>query len=303
MIRQIALALTIVALGFASNVNGQAKKNPPPPEKKKDVNPAEMAAEAMKKSDVSDARIIETENLVLATAMPEAKAKALAETLQKTFTLAAKTLKFEEAEIKANRMVIFTFADVDNFRQFQRSFLKVRPEDTEYSYHDIKRDNPIIAVAARRGDSNPNFGLIAANEISRALLAKKGGNARLTDWMKDGFARAVQWRLAPGTGAADRSAVQRLAPKVGKSSKASAVADKAWSGTGKDRDLVAASLMDYFTFGSGAEKFSSIMNGLIPTDGGRDPSFAEALKGADWMLEDLDRAWRDWVAKGSPVAK
>jgi hypothetical protein len=25
--------------------------------------------------------------------------------------------------------------------------------------------------------------------------------------------------------------------------------------------------------------------------------------GADWMLEDLDRAWRDWVAKGSPANK
>lgn len=296
MSRHIAHAVVILGFCLAPLAMSQEKKIPP-------EKLGEMAAEAMKKSDVADARVIETENLVVATTLPESKAKALAEALQKTFALAAKTLKFTEAEIKANRMVIYTFADVDNFRQFQRSVLKVRPEDSEFTAYDVKRDNPFIAVSARRGDRNPHFDLLAGNEISRALLAQKGGNARLPEWMKDGFARAVHMRLNPGTAGAERAAVQRIAPRVGKSSKAPPVVDKAWSGMGKEKDLVAAGLMDFFAFGPGAEKFSSLLNGLIPVDGGGDPSLADGLKAADWMLEDLDRAWRDWISKGSPANK
>ena len=63
--------------------------------------------------------------------------------------------------------------------------------------HDVKKDPPFIAVSARRGDRTPNFESLAGNEISRALLAKKGGNAHLTEWMKDGFAKAVQWHQSP----------------------------------------------------------------------------------------------------------
>jgi hypothetical protein len=303
MSRHLSLAIAILCLCSLPIAKGQAKKkDTPEPEKKKDVNLRETAVEAMKKSDVKDARIVETENLVVVTALSESKAKAFADSLQKTFALAAKALKFEEAEVKAAHVIIYTFADLDNFRQFQRSVLKVRPED-ELAIFDMKRDDPFIAVAARRGERNPSFELLAGNEICRALLAKKGGNARLTEWMKDGFARAVQWRLAPGTAGADRSAVARMAPRLGKTAKGMPVVDKAWSGTGKDKDLVAASLMDFFTFGPGSEKFSSVLNGLIPVDGGGDPSFGDALKAADWMLDDLDRAWREWVAKGSPGGK
>src|SRR5262249_42798908 len=137
----------------------------------------------------------------------------------------------------------------------------------------------------------------------RALLAKKGGNARLTEWMKDGFARAVAMRLNPGSAATDRAAVRRLAPKLAKTAKVMPVVDKAWSGTGKDKDLIAASLMDFLTFGAGSEKFGTLLSALIPSDAIASPTFADALKGADWMVEDLDRAWRDWLAAGSPAGK
>ena len=81
------------------------------------------------------------------------------------------------------------------------------------------------------------------------------------------------------------------------------MADRAWTGTGKERDLVAASLMDYLTFGPGSEKLTGLLSGLVPSDANDSPTFIGALSSAEWMLEDLDRAWREWVAKGSPVAK
>jgi hypothetical protein len=260
-----------------------------------------QAAEAMKKADIQDARVVESEHLVVATTLPEAKAKGLADGLEKVFAQAAKALKLEAADTKG-QVTVFTFADPDGYKQFQRSVLKQRPDDDQLAAYDVKRDDPYVVVAARRGDKSPSFETLAGNELCRALLAKKAGNAKLPEWMKDGFARAVTWRLNPSTAAADRSAVARLAPSLRKGAKGMPVADKAWAGMGKDKDLVAGSLMDYFTTGPGAEKFGGVLSAMIPTDASAMPSFVDALKAADWMIEDLDRSWREWVAKGSPGA-
>jgi hypothetical protein len=262
-----------------------------------------QAAEAMKKADVAHARVVETEHLIVATALPEAKAKALADGLEKVFAQAARVVKLEAADTKG-QVTVFTFSDLDNYRQFQRSVLKQRPDDDQYASFDVKRDDAYVAVSARRSEKNPNFEALAGTELCRALLAKKAGNAKLPEWMKDGFAKAVMWRLNPTAAGADRAAAARLAPPLRKGAKAGMpVVDKAWSGTGKDRDVVAASLMDYFTTGPGAEKFGNVLNSLVPTDGTATPTFADALKAADWMVEDLDRSWREWVSKGSPAVK
>lgn len=261
-----------------------------------------QAADAMKKADVKDARVVETEHLVVATELPEAKAKSLADSLEKVFVHAAKALKFDAADTKG-QVTVFTFTDLDNFRQFQRSVLKQRPDDDQFSAYDVKRDDPFVAVSARRNEKSPSFETLAGGEICRALLAKKAGNARLPEWMKDGFAKAVTWRMNPSTASAVRSAVSRLAPALRKGAKGMLVVDKAWSGMAREKDLVAASLMDYFTSGPGADKFGSILNSMIPTDAAAMPTFLDALKAADWMVEDLDRSWREWVSKGSPAAK
>jgi hypothetical protein len=260
-----------------------------------------QAAAAMKKADVDNARVVETEHLLVATALPEAKAKALANGLEKAFVQAARALKLEAADTKG-QVTVFAFADVDHYRQFQRAVLKQRPDDDEYASFDVKRDDAYVAVSARRSEKAPNFEALAGTELCRALLARKAGNARLPEWMKDGFARAMTWRLNPASAGTDRAAVARLAPPLRKGAKgAMPVVDKAWSGTGKEKDAVAASLMDYFTSGPGAEKFGNVLSSLIPTDATAAPTFADALKAADWMVEDLDRSWREWVSKGSPA--
>jgi hypothetical protein len=261
-----------------------------------------QAAEAMHKADVKDARVVESEHLIIGTTLPEPRAKALADGLEKVFAQAARALKLDAAETKG-QVTVFVFADLDHYRQFQRSVLKMRPDDDETASYDVKRDDPFVAVSVRRSEKSPNFESLAGSELSRALLQKKAGNAKLPEWMKDGFAKAVSWRVNPSSAAADRSAVSRLAPPLRKGAKATTwVVDKAWSGTGKEKELVAASLMDYFTSGPGAEKFGNLLSGLTPSDAVAMPTFADAMKAADLMVEDLDKSWREWMAKGSPAA-
>jgi hypothetical protein len=296
MCLRLALALfALVLLPLWSRAQEKEKPKPLPAGAQR-----EFAAEALKKAEVKDGRVVETDRLLVATPLPEAKAKALADSLEKTYAVASKALKFE-ADEKA-KLVVFMFTELDQYRQFKRSVIKERPDDGETASHDVRRDNPYVAVSARRGERNPNFEALAADEIARALLAKKGGNARLPDWMKAGFARALQMRSDPRSTGGDRAAVLRLAPKLAKGAKGYPVADKAWTAMGKERELVAASLMDFLTFGPGSEKLGTIMSALVPTAGIDEPTFAAALTG-DWTLEDLDRAWREWIHKGSPVQK
>src|SRR3954454_208725 len=172
-----------------------------------------QAAEAMKKADVADARVVETEHLVVATVLPEAKAKALADGLEKVFVQAAKALKLEPADTKG-QVTVFTFTDLDNYRQFQRSVLKQRPEEDEYASFDVKRDDAYVAVSARRSEKTPNFEALGSAELCRARLAKEAGNAKLPGGGKDCWAKAMNCRLnraAPGAG---WSAVARLAPPL-----------------------------------------------------------------------------------------
>ena len=262
-----------------------------------------QAVEAMKKADVDNARVLESQHLVVATALPEAKAKVLVEALEKVYVQSAKALKLTPDETKT-QVTMYVFTEVDHFRQFQRSVLKERPDDDEYTTADMKRDDAFVAVSARRGEKDPKFDALAGGELSKALLGKKAGSAKLPGWMNDGFARAVVWRLTPATGAADRATVARMAPALRKGAKGAAtVVDKAWSGSVKEKEIVAGSLMDYFTSGPGADKFAGVLSAMIPTDAAAMPSFLDALKAADLTVEDLDRLWREWVSKGSPAAK
>jgi hypothetical protein len=289
--------ITCTCVAILAIATGHAQEKPASADKQK-----QFAAEAMKKAEVKDARVIETANLVVATHLPEAKAKSLTETVEKLYVLANKALKVDLADAKAKTLV-FTFPEVDQYRQFKRSVIKERAADDEFASYDVKRDDGYVAVSARRGEKNPNFEAIAGTEVCRAVLARKAGNARLSEWMKDGFARAVSWRLDSKNAATDRSTVQRLAPRLAKGAKGTPVVDKAWTGTGRDKDVIAASLMDFLTFGSGSEKLGSLLSSMIPSTAIDNPTFVEALKGTDWMVEDLDRAWRDWIGKGSPAGK
>jgi hypothetical protein len=262
-----------------------------------------QAAEAMQKANVDTARVVETQHLVVASSLPEPKAKALADGLEKVYGQSAKALKLTPDETKT-QVTVYVFAEVDHFRQFQRSVLKERPDDDEYATADTRRDDAFVAVSARRGEKDPKFDTLAGGELSKALLGKKAGSAKLPGWMTEGFAKAVTWRLNPATGSAERAAVARMAPALKKGAKGvTPVVDRAWMGTAKEKDVVAASLMDYFTSGPGVEKFSGLLSAMIPTDAAAMPSFLDALKAADLTVEDLDRQWREWVSKGSPATK
>lgn len=291
--------LTMLLLGsFVCHARAQEKL----------LKPAELkerASNLLKKADVKDPVVVETANLIVATGLPEAKTKSLAESIDKTFAFAAKGLKLDAREDdKEAKLSIYIFPNIDAYNTYVISSLKRRREKDETFTIDTKAITPFIALAPKRGETNPNYDSLVTELICGALLQKKGGNAALTEWMKDGFARAVAMRMNAGIAGTDRSAVRKLAPPVPKTAKThTCVVDKAWSGMGKEKDQVAGCLMDYLVFGPGNAKLGGVLSGLTPSDDNRDPTFARALTTMEWKVEDLDREWRDWLSKGSPAGK
>lgn len=274
---------------------GQDKKITPEMQKK-------MADEAMKAAGIKEASIVESPHIVLASSLPTAGAEKLVGNLEKVYTLAKKALRFENAPMDEPKYQIYAFGDVDAFRGYVRSVLKRSPDKDEYSIIDFKGDIPLIVVSAQRNEKTPNYDAMISQELTGMLLAKRGGNAKIDSWMKDGFHKAVMSRIDPKVGAAEKTKIRTLARPLAKNAKiTTTLAEKAWGEANAERDAIAMSLMEFFTFGAGAPKFQDILSGLTPSEEVRMPTMMSALMGMEWKdATGLERAWRDWVSKGSP---
>jgi len=315
--------LLLWALLFALPAGAQEKKTTPEAQKK-------AAAAAMTAAGVKDATVVESAHLVFASALPEAKAKAVVETLEKVHALGTKALRFEGAAADEPKTTVFAFGDVDAFRGYVRTVLKRSPDKDEFTAIDAKSDGPVVAVSAKRGEKTPNYEALISPEITNLLLKKKGGNSVIDGWMKDGFYKAVMSRIDAKVGAAEKAKLRTLAKPLPKGAKITyTVVEKAWwvpadatmpATPPADKDAVGMSLMEFFTFGPGHAKFGQVLSGLIPVNNRDTASMTEAVKNVDWTdgkepakvdpkapeprgPEGLERVWRGWVSKGSPPAK
>lgn len=314
--------LLLWAMLFALPAVAQEKKITPEAQKK-------AAAAAMTAAGVKDATVVESAHLIFAAALPEAKAKQVVETLEKLHALGTKALRFETATADEPKTTVFAFGDVDAFRGYVRTVLKRSPDKDEFTAIDAKSDGPVVAVSAKRGEKTPNYEALISPEITNLLLKKKGGNSVIDGWMKDGFYKAVMSRIDAKVGAAEKAKLRTLAKPLPKGAKITyTVVEKAWAEPRRDmpatpqadKDAIGMSVMEFFTFGPGHDKFGAVLSGLIPVNNRDTVSMNEAVKGVDWTdgkepakedpkareprgPEGLERVWRDWVSKGSPPAK
>jgi hypothetical protein len=294
------------------SLTAQDKKITPDMQKK-------SAQEAMKAAKVADATVVESPSLILASGLPEAKAKLLVANMEKVYVLARKALRYEAAPKDEPKMVIYAFGDVDVFRGYVRSVLKRSPDKDEFIAMDLKGDVPVIAVSAKRGETTPNYDQMVGKAITELLLSKRTLNAQIEGWMQEGFQKAVLSRIDPRVGAAEKAKIRTLVRPLAKGAPITVtIAEKAWGEPNADRDAVAMSIMEFLTFGSGGSKLGDVLQGMVPSDEVRDPSFLTSIKkvefkeapaktaaGKEWKETNdaayLERAWRDWVSKGSPT--
>ncbi|CAN5171832.1 hypothetical protein BH11PLA2_BH11PLA2_51740 [soil metagenome] len=263
------------------------------------------AEENWKKLGDAKKAIHETNDLLIYTNLPEAKAKTLGEAAQKTVAAAREALGFAKDEtLFPGKLTVYIFADFADLKNFIRKIELRRPEANTNFTQSLRGDTPFIALSPASGAKVNDTELSAevATWTGAAVLNKKlgiGPNGNIPEWLQKGFGKAASVR---GDKSESRVATHRAKVKavVLANGGKSVWAKDVWSGTVvKDADLAAASLVEYLAFGPGQEKFLAFCKVLRP--GGDDapaPTIEDALKAAEWSMEGVDTGWKTWVQKG-----
>lgn len=259
-----------------------------------------VAAENLAKADITKPTIVETASLFVCSELPEAKTKTLADTCQMAHALAAKTLQFDSADPPwKGKLTVYYLPERKSFNLFMRAVAGERPQ--EPYFYSLKGDEPYlldgIEPAAKATDAD-QFGEAGALTAA-AVLTRKGGTAEFPDWVKMGFGHATQLR-SEGMNSARYTAYKTSSRRavLGGAGRPAAAVTSVWEGGGKDTDVLATSLMDYFAYGPGKDNFLKFVNGFKPGEANDKPGVAEALVAGGWKPEMLDASWKKWVQSG-----
>jgi hypothetical protein len=220
---------------------------------------------------------VETDGLLVHAAVPEATARALADTLQKTYLLSRTTLKFAADEKPwPGKLTVYVLTDAVQFTNFVRRVEQRRPDKDQTYTLNLRGDFPyaVHSVGAGERVTDADLTTESAAVVGAAVLNRKAGaGADLPEWLELGFGRAVAAR-------ADGSPVD------------------VWRGVAtKDSPIVAASLAEYLAFGPDADKFPKLLAALKPSDDRPSPTVETAFADLEWRPEAVELGWKQWVAK------
>lgn len=285
---RIITLLTILTVGLLG-ADAQDKK-----ELKKDTAAQKAAATAnMKKAELGQPTIIETDNFLVATTLTEDKAKALGMALEKLVPVARKALQYESTEEPwKGKLTVYHLPDRREFKSFMRIVVQVQPESV---YYDLRGDEPLIVdpvdVPSKATEAD-QFARTAAN-VAAAYLKGKGGTANVPEWLADGFGRVVAMR-AEGLNS-KRYATYRAAAR-GLASKGVRATDLWGEGKPSGADVLAASVAEFLAFGPMAKDFPKLVTGFRSDENGNSPSVQQALEASGWKdMAALDAAWKKWA--------
>lgn len=295
-VRVASIAGLTVGLAGLLSAGPASGQNPAP-----DAQKAKAAAiENMKKLKIDKPTLVETDNFLVVGTIPEAKAKSLAETLEKTLKVARAAAKFEATETAwKGKLTVYYLPEADDYKTFMRRVLQLQP-DTIYT--DFRAEPPLVVEPADVPGKATEADVYArlAGRIAGELLRAKGtGTQVIPEWLRDGFGRAAALR-ADGT-TSNRYKTYRtqaraavLNPKIGRSSTLADV----MSGE-KGTEILATSFAEFLAFGPKAAEFAKFLDALRPSEENPNPTPQIGFTALGWKDEmAVELAWKRWVQTG-----
>lgn len=265
------------------------------------------AAANLVKAELKGYTVVESETLILASPLTEARAKTVAEALEKTARTARKGLQFDgKEEPWKGKLTLYHVPDRRAYGNFLR--LVVGERSDAGVVVAVRGDEPLAATGVETNAKATDADLVG--EIGPAvgaayLQSKAGPSTPLPPWVSTAYGRAVSLRADSPTGkrmttykTAARSAV------LGKGRGPATLAEL-WANDRPDAELVATAFVDFLAFGAdkaSQEKFPRFVSALRPDENGDTPEPWKALETAGWKAPELEAAWRTWAQKGM-VAK
>jgi hypothetical protein len=293
MIARPSLAALAVATVVAALFPAPARAQ----DVKKDVARQKgVVAGNLKKADLGKTAVVETEYFLLATTLPEPRARALGAVLDRVVPVARRALQFEEKETAwKGKLAIYHLPDSRDFKGFIRSVVGMQPGGIHY---ELRSDDPFLVdpvdvpSSATEAEQFQNGAAVVAG----AYLKSKGDTAALPGWLVSGFGRVTALR-AEGLNSrrylAHKSAARTAARSGSKPT-------ELWSDTNPENaDLLANSLVEYLTYGPGSARFARLIVAFRPDDNGNTPDVPAAFGAAGWKdLTMLESAWKKWAMTG-----
>ncbi|MFO0801354.1 MAG: hypothetical protein U0804_28140 [Gemmataceae bacterium] len=284
----VALLLVAASLTSAQDVSDKQKA---------------AAAENLKKGELKGYSVAESATLILASTLPESRAKAVAEALEKTAKIARKGLQYGEKEDAwKGKLTVYHVPDRRAYGSFLRTVLGERSDAGVVV--SVRGDEPVatIGVETNPKATDAEFAGDIGPAVGAAYLQSKAGpNTPVPAWLRTGYGRAASLRAEGPSGkrltaykTAARSAV------LGKG-RGPATLGELWANDRPDAELVATAFVDYLAFGTdktGQEKFVRFIGALRPDENGDSPEPAKALESVGWKAPEVEAAWRAWVQKG-----
>ena len=290
----------LAALAFSAVAFAQDK-----PDKSADVKLQKAAAtEKLTKASLLKTTLVETNDLIVYTTWPEAKAKTLAATVQKVYESTFKTLKFEPADSPwPGKLTVFFLPERKEFASFVRLVEQRRPDAADTTSVQIRSKEPYILVGLETDSKFTEADMAgeAGAAVAEALLNTKAGvtagAATLPTWITTGFGKLMVLKMEGNAGklTAFRTKVRALGAK-GKA--ATFKASDAWAESRtKETETVTVSVVEFLLFGPDPMKFTKVLSGFKPSEERPTPTLEQALEVADYKPDTLDTAWKTWLAK------
>lgn len=262
-----------------------------------------VAVENLKKAELKGYSVVESATLILVSPLPEARAKAVAEALEKTAKTARKGLQFDEKmEPWKGKLTVYHVPERKAYSTFLR--LVVGERSDAGIVVAIRGDEPLAATGVETNAKAADADLVAdiGPAVGAAYLQSKAGpSTPLPPWVSAAYGRAASLRADSPSGkrmttykTAARSAV------LGKGRGPATLAEL-WANDRPDAELLATAFVDYLAFGTekaSQEKFSRFVSNLRPDENGDSPEPWKALETAGWKAPELEAAWRSWAQKG-----
>ena len=250
-----------------------------------------------KKLDIKTGGAVETEHLLVYSAVPKDKAAASAAALEKYYAVAHKALRFDpELPPWKGKLAVFVLPTRGAYTSYSRSVLKESPKPGDAAGSDPSGDTPSVAAGLPAdADKVPvSVERRAGGAIAVALLkARAGKGSAVPEWVREGFAWAVSARAnsADPAVAKVRARARALAPATS--------AKEAWGSAleGDALEAVQFTVAEYLAFSNtDGPKFGKLVGDFRPAENGETPAFADALKSADVDWAVLERNWKRFVA-------
>ncbi|MCE9533101.1 MAG: hypothetical protein K8T89_18540 [Planctomycetes bacterium] len=257
-----------------------------------------VALDVLKKCEIASPVLIETQDLIVCGPFPEAKLRTMGDQVQKAYAVALKALKFEKSESPPKgKLAIYFLPERKHYAAFVGVIVNDRLEKDDRSHVNGQGNEPYVAVGVLPGEKPTDLDVEASTQVAVALLFAKAGANELPAWIRLGFARAIQMRTDPKF-AGDKAAVRKLLYETKAKPGKYKVGDVWMPPLDKEKQLLAASLMEYLVFGSESSKLGQFLSNMRPVEGSPIPKADEVLKSLELPVEKLDVAWKKYVQTG-----